>query len=71
MGKMYRACDGLEVGSVEAKIQVAINNDIYYTGQATLEGVCYLACVGRSETAPTREQVEEYMNTHPLVNTQA
>lgn len=70
MGKMYRACDGLEVGSLDATIQVAINNSIYYTGEATLEGVCYLACVGRSDNAPTREQVEAYMNTHPLINTQ-
>jgi hypothetical protein len=55
--------DGLEVGSLEAEIQTAIDSDIYYTGEATVNGVCYLLCVGRSDEAPTREQVEEYMNT--------
>lgn len=62
--------DGLEIGSVEAKIQVAINEELYCTGNATVNGVCYLLCVGRSDTAPTREQVELYMRTHEIRNTQ-
>jgi hypothetical protein len=68
--KMVRACDGLEVGSIEAEIQTAINSEIWTTGKATIDGVCYTLCVGRSDSAPTREQVEAYMATHEIRNTQ-